>query len=518
VSIQTIILKRTLITACTVIMLSVAAAAQPNFKLHISSVEIPKIKDKNWLGRPLKNDYIVRWELYTVDAQDTTKITPTKETEISQYRIYLAKGDSTFSNRQAVKDTLVTGSSSAVFSGNKVGKDKYYFRVDGLENDRVIVQSDIAWAVCGIMAQNQVDPNSPEVEKSFFVPLFFPIAELLGAINPKLQNSIYQGSSPLGRLSFSFIWYFVIISVVLLRRYCLPSLKLSAIFPLCNHKKKSSFKSLFDKDSDYEERLAPRFRFVIEAWKRVILKTNAIAHDKATNMADVEKKCYEHFNKYGLDALKTLRDIIKFDPAKDSAALLEVKIGKVFGKKSQYFNIVDEAVDIVTRHKTIKLNWNDIKTDLFDPKSCKLEDYSTVKIFSAGLGNYILNGMDWQNVSSEVDRAIENRATSEIQNMQEHSSIEWLWNFGALAPLLGLFGTVTGISEVFSGIRGLGENTSQLELVKQLSSGIFEALWTTIYGLIAGIILMIIFYILKNKLDWIYNKWQSLFVHVSENL
>ena len=84
--------------------------------------------------------------------------------------------------------------------------------------------------------------------------------------------------------------------------------------------------------------------------------------------------------------------------------------------------------------------------------------------------------------------------------------------------MLGLFGTVTGISRVFRQVQDLGANTTQVEMSGKLSSGIFEALYTTIYGLMVGIILMIIYYYLKNNLDWINNKWQSIFVHVTEKL
>ena len=52
----------------------------------------------------------------------------------------------------------------------------------------------------------------------------------------------------------------------------------------------------------------------------------------------------------------------------------------------------------------------------------------------------------------------------------------------AIAPLLGLLGTVTGMYTVFSKIAQVGANE-----VGQLSGGIAEALVTTIAGLIVGI-------------------------------
>ena len=141
---------------------------------------------------------------------------------------------------------------------------------------------------------------------------------------------------------------------------------------------------------------------------------------------------------------------------------------------------------------------------IFENHEMRLSDYSTVRILAGGLNNHLTNGFQRQRVSAEVDRAIENRAYSEIELLREQTSMDWLWNLGALAPLLGLLGTVTGISKVFFEIKDLTEGTSHLELVQQLSSGIFEALWTTIYGLSVGIILVTIYYYYKNILDWIY--------------
>ncbi|RPH90321.1 MAG: MotA/TolQ/ExbB proton channel family protein, partial [Calditrichaeota bacterium] len=166
----------------------------------------------------------------------------------------------------------------------------------------------------------------------------------------------------------------------------------------------------------------------------------------------------------------------------------------------------------------ITLKWSDVKKDLFENGSRRMNDYPTVKILASGLENHITNGFNWQKVSAEVERAIESRAASEIETLRGKSWVDWFWNLGAISPLLGLFGTVTGITKVFAQIMTLGKGTSHLDLVKQLSSGIFEALWTTIYGLLAGITLMMIYYLFKNNLEWIYNKWQSIFVHVTEEL
>ncbi len=122
--------------------------------------------------------------------------------------------------------------------------------------------------------------------------------------------------------------------------------------------------------------------------------------------------------------------------------------------------------------------------------------------------------------SQEVDRAIENRAVMEIEKLKGLAKLEWLWNLGATAPLIGLFGTVTGISVSFQNLAMQTQKggTDSSDKIAQLAGGINEALWTTIFGLSAGIFLVIVYYVYKNKMDWIYGKWEEIYVDVSEKL
>jgi biopolymer transport protein ExbB/TolQ len=83
-------------------------------------------------------------------------------------------------------------------------------------------------------------------------------------------------------------------------------------------------------------------------------------------------------------------------------------------------------------------------------------------------------------------------------------SIEHFWNFGVMAPLLGLLGTVTGISKAFGGVNMLTRFSSLMETNKvlvMLSSGINEALYTTIGGLIVGVAFMIFYYLLSWRIE-----------------
>ena len=492
------------------IVSSISSFAQ-DYKLHVSNIEIPQQKETSWYGRPKFTNLTVHWELYTVDETGDPQLVDSNE--IPQYRIYISRQDSNFSTH-VTKDTLIDAAQNMTFARLKVGP-RYYFRIDGLRDNQVVVQSDTAWVVSGKPVSSADFDDEEEIKKKFPFPLFFPLANILDSVL-NLRNQIYHGSTVFGKLSFTIIWYFFLFCIgYLLPFRCIPNLRLERLFPFG---KSSFWGRLATKERHYEESISPRFRFVIEAWKHVMIKTNMLVRQTgAEELEKVSQLFYEHFKTYGANALTLLKQLIEFDPDHDDMKELEEDLKKYFGKSQVFGDIMDEPIPISIGSRTIDLNWTDVKKDVKNSKNKEI-DYPTIKILKGGLENHLINGFQWQTVSEEVDRAIENRAFSEIEALREKSSLDWFWNLGALAPLLGLLGTVTGISNVFFKIRELQDNVTHLELVKQLSSGIFEALWTTIYGLIVGILLVTVYYYYKNILDWIYVKWQAIFVHVTEKL
>jgi biopolymer transport protein ExbB len=61
--------------------------------------------------------------------------------------------------------------------------------------------------------------------------------------------------------------------------------------------------------------------------------------------------------------------------------------------------------------------------------------------------------------------------------------LRWLSMLGQLAPMLGLLGTVTGLVEAFHQVERLGGQVQPSDL----ASGIWEALLTTIFGLVIAL-------------------------------
>ena len=88
-----------------------------------------------------------------------------------------------------------------------------------------------------------------------------------------------------------------------------------------------------------------------------------------------------------------------------------------------------------------------------------------------------------------------------IREMQTEESVKlfqkigWLSLISAIAPMMGLFGTVTGMFVTFDTIASLGGSVSPATLAR----GIKMALITTIFGLTVAIPVGVAFYTLRNR-------------------
>ncbi|MBM4403435.1 MAG: MotA/TolQ/ExbB proton channel family protein [Candidatus Cloacimonetes bacterium] len=104
-------------------------------------------------------------------------------------------------------------------------------------------------------------------------------------------------------------------------------------------------------------------------------------------------------------------------------------------------------------------------------------------------------------LSTEADlpllrERMEASAAHEIHNLEK--GYGWLSTFAAVAPLIGFLGTVMGMVRVFMNIQT--QSTSGVD-INILAGGIWEALLTTIGGLIVGIIAIIFYNDLVQRLE-----------------
>lgn len=112
--------------------------------------------------------------------------------------------------------------------------------------------------------------------------------------------------------------------------------------------------------------------------------------------------------------------------------------------------------------------------------------------------------------SSNIDlikESMETTANAELQKLEK--GMGWLSTFAAIAPLIGFLGTVIGMVRVFMGIQG----QSQLGIdVNTLAGGIWEALLTTIGGLIVGIVAIVLYNDIVQNLENFARQMQELTV------
>ncbi len=127
-------------------------------------------------------------------------------------------------------------------------------------------------------------------------------------------------------------------------------------------------------------------------------------------------------------------------------------------------------------------------------------------LITAAAAAYEPEGEDGKKVKVDPDRlekALEIRIYAEEEELRKRSFMDILWALGVTGPLVGLFGTVTGISMSFAKITGLEGK----ELLEALSKGIHEALYTTVCGLIVGIMFMLAYYWYSYKIERIHAIW-----------
>ena len=89
--------------------------------------------------------------------------------------------------------------------------------------------------------------------------------------------------------------------------------------------------------------------------------------------------------------------------------------------------------------------------------------------------------------------------------------INWLGDIGAIAPMLGLLGTVIGMIQSFMFI-AQGGNPGNLPM--QLAQGVYQALVTTASGLVIGITAIIFHSYFKGKVNKLLHEFEAAATHV----
>ena len=130
-------------------------------------------------------------------------------------------------------------------------------------------------------------------------------------------------------------------------------------------------------------------------------------------------------------------------------------------------------------------------------KLCKETRGPVASIFTQGLIRY----QDGQSLE-EVEKAIVSYGS--VAGGKLESGLSWIGLCISLAPMFGFVGTVIGMIQAFDDIAAAGDMSPQI-----VASGMKVALLTTVFGLIAAIILQIFFNFIAAKIESIVNDMED---------
>jgi biopolymer transport protein ExbB len=126
------------------------------------------------------------------------------------------------------------------------------------------------------------------------------------------------------------------------------------------------------------------------------------------------------------------------------------------------------------------------------------------RVINTPASNMIEKGLErLDRPAAEVQAALENAGNLEVAKLEKGLSIMATISSGA--PMIGFLGTVLGMVKAFWEMANAGNNID----ITLLSSGIYEAMITTVGGLIVGIIAMFAYNYLVSRVGDVTNTLEA---------
>lgn len=104
---------------------------------------------------------------------------------------------------------------------------------------------------------------------------------------------------------------------------------------------------------------------------------------------------------------------------------------------------------------------------------------------------------------NDINTTIENVGNIEVAKLEK--GVTLLSMIASASPMIGFLGTVTGMIRAFYNMSKAGNNID----IELLSSGIYEAMVTTVGGLIVGIIAYVFYTIIVAKIQEVVNQLET---------
>lgn len=130
-------------------------------------------------------------------------------------------------------------------------------------------------------------------------------------------------------------------------------------------------------------------------------------------------------------------------------------------------------------------------------KLCKKEDTPSSRMIEKGVTRI---GRPMQ----DVQVAIENVGNLEVSKLEK--GLVLMATIAAGAPMLGFLGTVLGMVQTFF---NMAQDASGVIEISTLSSGMYQAMVTTVGGLIVGILAMFAYNLLVSRIDRVVRQLES---------
>ena len=137
------------------------------------------------------------------------------------------------------------------------------------------------------------------------------------------------------------------------------------------------------------------------------------------------------------------------------------------------------------------------------------EAKKVVQLSKSYLSTVLTNGLQYLNQdTSQAQEAIEIEATKLVREFEKRTNS--LATISSVAPLIGFLGTVTGMIKVFIKLQQAQAGVD----IQLLAGGIWEAMLTTVGGLIVGIISLLFYNYIISRIEYTANQVESDCNHI----
>lgn len=172
------------------------------------------------------------------------------------------------------------------------------------------------------------------------------------------------------------------------------------------------------------------------------------------------------------------------------------------------FAIILERAWSLRSEKVMPSNLVDSVNQMIKQRSFKVENLDTLK-GSSLFGEIIYSALKNKNASLEVLKDSIEESSGLVAHKLE-TNINALGTISTVAPLLGLFGTIVGMVELFSSFTSSGHD------VAIFARGISVALYNTAGGIVVAVPAMIAFRYYRSKVENFLNEMQIQTIAIIE--